>query len=207
MASLKDKFLKGCVENGVSPQLAQQLWEDNERSADYSFNKSHAACYALVSYQTAYLRANYPAEYMAALISSVMSTKDRVPFYVGECADMGIEVLPPGRQREPVRLRGGRRQDPLRPDGGQERRRERGEADHRRPRGAAVRLDLGLLRAGGRVGAEQAHAREPDRRRGLRLHGRQPPRHVRGARAGARRGAAVPGGRAPRAGLDLRHDG
>ena len=95
MASLKDKFLKGCVDNGVSPQLAQQLWEDNERSADYSFNKSHAACYALVSYQTAYLRANYPAEYMAALISSVMSTKDRVPFYVGECADMGIEVLPP----------------------------------------------------------------------------------------------------------------
>ena len=95
MASLKDKFLKGCAANGVSASLAQELWEDNERSADYSFNKSHAACYALISYQTAYLRANHPAEYMAALISSVMSTKDRVPFYVGECADMGIEVLPP----------------------------------------------------------------------------------------------------------------
>ena len=95
MASLKDKFLKGCAANGVGAALAQQLWEDNERSADYSFNKSHAACYALISYQTAYLRANHPAEYMAALISSVMSTKDRVPFYVGECADMGIEVLPP----------------------------------------------------------------------------------------------------------------
>ncbi|HYW28520.1 MAG TPA: DNA polymerase III subunit alpha, partial [Gaiellales bacterium] len=58
-------------------------------------HNSHAACYALVAYRTAWLRANHPAEYMAALISSVMSTKDRVPFYVSECADMGIEVLPP----------------------------------------------------------------------------------------------------------------
>ncbi len=64
-------------------------------AADYAFNKAHAACYALIAYRTAYLRANYPAEYMAALISSVMSTKDRVPFYVTECADMGLEVLPP----------------------------------------------------------------------------------------------------------------
>ena len=56
---------------------------------------SHAACYALISYRTAWLKANYPAEYMAALISSVMSTKDRVPFYVAACDDMGIEVEPP----------------------------------------------------------------------------------------------------------------
>ncbi|HUZ83833.1 MAG TPA: OB-fold nucleic acid binding domain-containing protein, partial [Gaiellales bacterium] len=95
MASLKDKFIAGCEANGVSPAVARQLWDDNERSADYSFNKSHAACYALVSYRTAWLKANHPAEYMAALLSSVMSTKDRVPFYVAECVDMGIEVLPP----------------------------------------------------------------------------------------------------------------
>ena len=63
--------------------------------ADYSFNKAHAACYALIAYRTAYLKANHPAEYMAALISSVMDTKDKVPFYVHECAEMGIEVLPP----------------------------------------------------------------------------------------------------------------
>ncbi|HYP47985.1 MAG TPA: OB-fold nucleic acid binding domain-containing protein, partial [Thermoleophilaceae bacterium] len=62
---------------------------------DYSFNKSHAACYALISYRTAWLKANYPAEYMAALISSVMSTKDKVPFFVVQCEDMGIDVLPP----------------------------------------------------------------------------------------------------------------
>jgi DNA polymerase-3 subunit alpha len=95
MSSLKEKFVAGCVTNGCSEALAQQLWSDNERSADYSFNKSHSACYALIAYRTAYLKANHPAEYMAALISSVMSTKDRVPFYVAECADMGIEVLPP----------------------------------------------------------------------------------------------------------------
>ena len=66
-----------------------------EKSQDYSFNKSHAACYALIAYRTAWLRAHHPREYMAALISSVMNTKDRVPFYVNACHEMGIEVLPP----------------------------------------------------------------------------------------------------------------
>jgi DNA polymerase III subunit alpha len=95
MVSLKDKFIDGCLANGISRPVAEQLWDDNERSSDYSFNKAHAACYALTSYRTAWLKANHPAEYMAALISSVMSTKDRVPYYVSECESMGIEVLPP----------------------------------------------------------------------------------------------------------------
>jgi len=95
MASLKDKFLEGCAENSVAPAVAQQLWKDMESSQDYSFNKAHAACYALIAYRTAWLKANHPKEYMAALISSVMNTKDRVPFYVNGCRDMGIDVLPP----------------------------------------------------------------------------------------------------------------
>ena len=66
-----------------------------EQSQDYSFNKAHAACYALIAYRTAWLRANHPCEYMAALISSVMNTKDRVPLYVNACDELGIEVLPP----------------------------------------------------------------------------------------------------------------
>jgi len=66
-----------------------------ESSQDYSFGKSHAACYALIAYRTAWLRANHPREYMAALISSVMNTKDRVPFYVSACHELGIEVEPP----------------------------------------------------------------------------------------------------------------
>ena len=95
MASLKDKFLEGCAENTVAPAVAQQLWKDMESSQDYSFNKAHAACYALIAYRTAWLKANHPKEYMAALISSVMNTKDRVPFYVNACREMGIDVLPP----------------------------------------------------------------------------------------------------------------
>jgi DNA polymerase-3 subunit alpha len=95
MASLKEKFIAGCTESGVAPQVARQLWEDMEKAQDYSFNKAHAACYALIAYRTAWLRANHPCEYMAALISSVMNTKDRVPFYVNACDEMGIEVLPP----------------------------------------------------------------------------------------------------------------
>ena len=66
-----------------------------EKAQDYSFNKSHAACYALIAYRTAYLKAHHTAHYMAALISSVMNTKDRVPYYVNACDEMGIEVLPP----------------------------------------------------------------------------------------------------------------
>src|SRR5205809_80215 len=95
MASLKEKFLEGCAKPGTTPQVANQLWKDMEQSQDYSFNKSHAACYALIAYRTAWLRAHHPREYMAALISSVMNTKDRVPFYVAACAELGSEVLPP----------------------------------------------------------------------------------------------------------------
>jgi DNA polymerase III subunit alpha len=95
MASLKTKFLEGCAASGTPAGVAQQLWSDMEQAQDYSFNKSHAACYALISYRTAWLRANHPREYMAALISSVMNTKDKVPFYVSACDELGIEVLPP----------------------------------------------------------------------------------------------------------------
>ncbi len=75
--------------------MIEWLWTTNEKSADYSFNRSHAACYALIAYRTAWLRANYPAEYMAALISSVMDTKDKVPFFVAQAEQMGISILPP----------------------------------------------------------------------------------------------------------------
>ena len=95
MAALKPAFFEGCAERGTSHDVIEWLWATNEKSADYSFNKSHAACYALVSYRTAWLKANYPAEYMAALISSVMDTKDKVPFFAAQTEQMGIEILPP----------------------------------------------------------------------------------------------------------------
>src|SRR5204862_746016 len=95
MAQMRDKFLAGLAESGTDRRVAQDLWSLMTAAADYSFNRSHAACYALIAYRTAYLKANYPAEYMAALISSVMNTKDKVPFYVAACDEIGLEVLPP----------------------------------------------------------------------------------------------------------------
>ena len=115
------------------------LWETNEKSADYSFNKSHAACYALIAYRTAWLKANYPAEYMAALISSVMDTKDKVPFFVAQTEEMGIEILPPDVNESDHEFIVDGRQHPLRP------RRRQG----RRLRGG--RGDQGGARAGGRL--------------------------------------------------------
>jgi DNA polymerase III subunit alpha len=95
MAKLKPEFFEGCKASGTDPSVIEWLWTTNERSADYSFNRSHAACYGLIAYRTAWLRANYPAEYMAALISSVMDTKDKVPFLAAQAEQMGIEILPP----------------------------------------------------------------------------------------------------------------
>ena len=96
MASLKDEFIEGCLSTGHQAAT----WPSGSgacarRPATTRFNKAHAACYALLAYRTAYLKANHPAEYMAALLSSVMDTKDRVPFYVAACGDMGLAVLPP----------------------------------------------------------------------------------------------------------------
>jgi DNA polymerase III subunit alpha len=95
MATMKAKFMEGMKASGTAGKVAGDMWSLMEAAADYSFNKSHAACYALIAYRTAYLKANYPAEYMAAVISSVMNTKDKVPFFVNRCEEMGIEVLPP----------------------------------------------------------------------------------------------------------------
>ena len=95
MATMEGKFIDGCAASGTAKAVAKDLWSLMTAAADYSFNKSHAACYALISYRTAYLKANYPAEYMAAVISSVMSTKDKVPFFVNRSSEMGIDVLPP----------------------------------------------------------------------------------------------------------------
>ena len=122
MAALKGEFVEGCRASGTRPEVIEFLWQTNEKSADYSFNKSHAACYALIAYRTAWLKANYTAEYMAALISSVMSTKDKVPFFVA--ALRGDGHRDPAARRQPVRprvhgraveLREPGRQHPLRP--------------------------------------------------------------------------------------------
>lgn len=95
LTPLKDKFVSGCDANGVGIEVAEELWGWMEKAGGYSFNKSHSACYSFLAFQTGYLKAHYPTAYMAALLSSVMNTKDRVPQYVAEARAMKIEVLPP----------------------------------------------------------------------------------------------------------------
>ena len=91
----KENFLKGCEANGIDGELANKIFDLLTHFADYGFNKSHSAAYALVAWQTAYLKANYPEEFMAAMLTSVMDTADKVSFYIEQCRHMGIAVLPP----------------------------------------------------------------------------------------------------------------
>ena len=95
MAKMKDQVVSGAMERGVSKEIVEKFWKDLEGFADYAFNKSHAACYGLIAYQTAYLKAHYPAAFMAALMTSDYDDTDRLTIEMNECADMGIEVLPP----------------------------------------------------------------------------------------------------------------
>src|SRR5439155_1203860 len=88
-------FHQGCRERGYSDKAIQAVWDVLVPFAGYAFNKAHSAAYGLVSYWTAYLKANYPAEYMAALLTSVGDDKDKSALYLSECRRMGIRVLPP----------------------------------------------------------------------------------------------------------------
>ncbi|MGV9268059.1 DNA polymerase III subunit alpha [Kitasatospora sp. NPDC003701] len=88
-------FHAGCKERGYSDEAIQAVWDVLVPFAGYAFNKSHSAAYGLVSYQTAYLKANYPAEYMAALLTSVADDKDKMAVYLAECRQMGIKILSP----------------------------------------------------------------------------------------------------------------
>ncbi|MFN3839397.1 MAG: DNA polymerase III subunit alpha [Cyclobacteriaceae bacterium] len=92
---MKDKFIEGCRKNGHPESVCAKIWTDWEAFAQYAFNKSHSTCYSLVAYQTAYLKANYPAEYMAAVLTHSQSNLDKVTFFIEECRNMGIKVLGP----------------------------------------------------------------------------------------------------------------
>ena len=92
---LKPKFMTGGQENGFSIEILEKIWKDWEAFASYAFNKSHSTCYAFIGYQTAYLKANYPSEYMAAVLSNNMNDIKQVSFFMEECKRMGIRVLGP----------------------------------------------------------------------------------------------------------------
>lgn len=91
----KKKFVEGCIKNNIVKTVAEKVFSFIEPFAGYGFNRSHAACYAMIGYQTAYLKAHFPAAFMAALLTSDQDNIDRVAIEVTECREMGIEVLPP----------------------------------------------------------------------------------------------------------------
>jgi DNA polymerase-3 subunit alpha len=92
---MKDKFIKGCAERGHGKEICEKIWTDWEAFAQYAFNKSHSTCYSLVAYHTAYLKANYPAEYMAAVLTHSQNNLESVTFHIEECRSLGIKVLGP----------------------------------------------------------------------------------------------------------------
>ena len=87
--------ISGCVGHGISEEVAQSIYDEIVDFANYAFNKAHAVCYAVVSYQTAYLKCHYPKQYMAALMTSVLDSAAKISGYIAECKEMGIQVLPP----------------------------------------------------------------------------------------------------------------
>ena len=174
MAREREKFEAGCEATGYGRAIGKMLFDIIEPFADYGFNRSHAFGYGLVSYQTAWLKANYTAEYLAALLTSVKDDKDKTAVYLAECRARGIDVLVPdvnasklGLHRRGAAARAGRSgwrgrsgpdRDPLRAVGHPQCRRGAGGAHHRRaPSGRRLHRLLRLLRPGRAGGPQQAH--------------------------------------------------
>jgi DNA polymerase-3 subunit alpha len=92
---MKDRFIEGCSRNGHAQKTCEKIWTDWEAFAQYAFNKSHSTCYSLVAYHTAYLKANFPAEYMAAVLTHSQNNLESVTFFIEECRNLNLNVLGP----------------------------------------------------------------------------------------------------------------
>ena len=106
MAKQREAFVEGCKKtNNIAPKVAGKIFDNIERFAGYGFNKSHSAAYAILSYQTAYLKAHYPAEFMAAVCSCDMNNADKLPIFIAEAQEMGLEVYPPNVNESHARFK------------------------------------------------------------------------------------------------------
>jgi len=110
MLSMRDKFLSGARSKNIPDKTAVQVFDHMEQFAEYGFNKSHSTAYAVLAYQTAYLKVHYPVQFMAALLTSEIGDTDKIVMYIAECRDMGIPVLPPdiNHSELPFRSEGGK---------------------------------------------------------------------------------------------------
>ena len=221
------KFVERGLAQGHPKKLMDELSAQIETFGRYGFNKSHSVAYSVLSYQTAWLKVHYPAEFMAALLSSEIGDTDTVVQYINEARDLGMEVLPPGRQRIGLQVHGGESHaDPLRAGRGAERGPGRHRVDHRRTPGGAIRHARRPRRPARPPARQSPGIRVPDRGRRLRFAGgasraaagRCGPgaRRGRPQAAGARRGPGIalrrglpgaPGARAAGAGAGVARSG
>ncbi len=175
MQAQREKFIQGAGATRIPEKKAAKIFDLMEHFAGYGFNRSHSAAYALVAYQTGYLKANYPVYFMAALLTSERTNTDKVVQYLNASRDMGIEVLPPDINESELDFSVGQGQDPFRPRRGQERGRIR---DRVHSPGASEALvvpgPLRPYRRGGPPTGEQAGTGEPGEVRELRFLRRSP---------------------------------
>ena len=162
MAKQREAFMQGAKANGISEKKATKIFDLMEFFAGYGFNKSHSTTYALLAYQTGYLKANYPAHFMAALLTIEAANTDKLAMYLGECRDLGVTILAPDLNSSGLAftvVNGAVRFGLVRR---QERRRRRHPVDARRAAGArADRLALHAVRARRPAPRQQARPREP----------------------------------------------
>ena len=174
MAAQRKGFVKGATERGIERAQADMIFDLLERFAEYGFNKSHAAAYALVAYQTAYLKANYPVEFMAASMTLDMGNTDKLSEFRAEAERLGIKVEPPSINRSGVAFEvdGNTIHYALAALKGVGR--AGGRNRHRRARRQAVRGPVGLCPPHQSARGQQARAGKPGRRRRLRCARREP---------------------------------
>ena len=156
--------MNGAAQLGHPKAAVEEIFDQMAKFSGYGFNKSHSAAYALVAYQTAYLKTHYPVEFMAALLTSETSKPDNVVKYIGECKEMGIAVEPPDVQVSGAQFTPHGRSDSLRAGGGEECGRQRDRVDHQGARRSwrAIQELLGVLREGRSARDEQARDRVAD---------------------------------------------
>ena len=181
MEKQREIFLKGCHEKNRIPRAkANQIFDTLAKFAGYGFNKSHSAAYAIVAYQTAWLKANYPVEYMAALLSNEFANTDKIQLFINECKRMGIEVLAPDVNESGLRFTVRDRPDSFWPGGHQERWRNRRAERNPGARGERpIPIFRGLLHAGRPADREPKGAGVPREMRRVRFPGRTPDTGVR----------------------------
>ena len=136
MAKQRAAFMDGAKANSINEKKAAKIFDLMEFFAGYGFNKSHSTTYALLAYQTAWLKANYPRHFVAALLTIEAANTEKLAMYLGECRELGVPILPPDINSSELAFSVVERRRAVRPGCGQERRRGRGALDARRPQGA-----------------------------------------------------------------------